>query len=165
MARTIRVKKITSSAYNKYGKVVERQPSEQAFVDNEEVIGWLNVVEFEPDIPRVVHLITEKKREMVLTKLERHTKGMELFVPVSGECVMAFAQAKNPNDPEENPDIDHIEVFEIKDISAFVVNEGVWHWIGFPIGKTASQLVVLKSGSEKDNVDIRDLPEPVHIVL
>ena len=165
MARMIKVKKMTPDAYAQYGKVVELQPSEKAFVENEEVIGWLNVVEFEPDIPRVVHLITEKKREMLLTKLERHTKGMELFVPVGGECVMAFAEAKDPNDPEENPDIDSIEVFAIKDISGFVVDEGVWHWIGFPISETASQLVVLKSGSEKDNVDTRDLPEPVQIVL
>ena len=165
MVRTIRAKKMTPGTYAKYGKVVELKPGEDPFVDNEEVVGWLNVVEFEPDMPRVVHLIMEKRRKMVLTKLERHTKGMELFIPISGQCVMAFAEAREPKDPDEMPNIDTIEVFEIKDISAFVVNEGVWHWVGFPISQTATQLVVLKSGSEKDNVDARDLPEPIQIVL
>lgn len=68
-------------------------------MDSEDVINWLNVVEFEPNIPRVVHLITEKHREMVLTKLERHVKGMELVVPVGGECVMTFAEARDLSEP------------------------------------------------------------------
>lgn len=165
MARTIQVKTLTFNAYSKYGKVVEHKPSEMAFVDNDEVVGWLNVVGFEPEIPRVVHLITEKRREMVLTKLERHNKGMELFVPIDGECVMAFAPGKNYDDPLEMPEMDQIEAFKIEKVAGFVVNRGTWHWIGFPISKTASQLVVLRRDSEQDDVDIKDLLEQIHIVL
>src|SRR5690606_10688097 len=129
--------------------------------DNENLTYWEKVVEFEPEIPRTVGLLTEKRRDMVLTQMERHTKALELFVPIAGECVGCFAEFHDPDDPNETPDFEKVVAFKMDGIAGFVVNRGAWHWPAFPITETATQLVNLRRNTEHDDVDVRPLREPV----
>jgi ureidoglycolate lyase len=101
---------------------------------------------------------------MVLTKMERHTKALEWFIPIDGECVACFAEYGNPDDPAERPDADKVVAFKMDGIAGFIVNRGAWHWPAFPITPTATQLVNLRRDTEHDDVDVKDLEERVEIV-
>lgn len=163
MTRIIRVQPLTEAAFAKYGQLVRLCPSGDPLADNESLTYWEKVVEFEPGINRTVGLLTEKRREMILTKMERHTKALEWFVPIDGECVACFAEFQNPDDPTEIPNPDKVVAFKMDAIAGFVVSRGAWHWPAFPITETATQLVNLRRNTEHDDVEVRELSEPIQI--
>jgi ureidoglycolate lyase len=165
MMRQIRVQPLTDEAFAKYGTLVQRKPYGVPLADNADLTYWEKVVEFEPGIARTVGLLTEKRRDMVLTRMERHTKAKEWFVPIDGECVACFAEFHNPDDPHEVPDASKVVAFNMKGIAGFVVDRGAWHWPAFPLTETATQLVDLRRNTELDDVDVKDLAESVWIVL
>ena len=165
MTRLIRVEPLTDEAFSKYGKLVRLRPDKEPLADNENLTYWEKMVEFEPGISRTIGLLTEKRREMLLTKMERHTKAMEWFVPIDGECVACFAEYYSPDDPAEQPDPSKVVAFKMERIVGFTVNRGAWHWPAFPITETATQLVNLRRDTEHDDVDVKELAEPVEIKL
>ncbi|MCH2596938.1 MAG: ureidoglycolate lyase [Pirellulales bacterium] len=164
MSLKIKAQPITEEAFKPYGKLVRIKPDQEPLADNEDLVYWEKMVEFEPEIPRTIGLLTEKRREMVLTKMERHTKALEWFVPIDGRCVACFAEYHDPNDPDEIPDPEKVVAFEMDNIVGFVVNRGAWHWPAFPITETATQLVNLRRDTEHDDVDVKELSAHVDIV-
>lgn len=165
MARKIRIQPLTDEAFSKFGTLIRIRPDKQPLADNQDLTYWEKVVEFEPGIPRTIGLLTEKRRDMVLTRMERHTKAKEWFVPIDGECVACFAEFHDPNDPHEMPDASKVVAFKMDGIAGFVVNRGAWHWPAFPITETATQLVNLRRDTEHDDVDVKELAEAVEIRL
>jgi ureidoglycolate lyase len=161
--RQIKAQPLTDAAFNKYGTLIRMRPETEPLADNQDLTYWEKVVEFEPGIPRTVGLLTEKRREMVLTRMERHTKAKEWFVPIDGECVACFAEFCDPNDPDEQPDVTKVVAFRMDGIAGFVVDRGAWHWPAFPITPTATQLVNLRRDTEHDDVDVKELAEAVQI--
>lgn len=165
MAHEIAVQPLTDEAFAKYGALVRKRPGTSPLADNPDLTYWEKVVEFESGIPRTIGLLTEKRREMLLTRMERHTKAKEWFVPIDGECVACFAEYHNPDDPGEVPDVDKVVAFKMEGIAGFVVDRGAWHWPAFPITETATQLVNLRRDTEHDDVDVKALAGPVRIVV
>lgn len=165
MTLKIKVQTLTDDAFAKYGELIYHRPAKPPLADNADLTYWEKVVEFEPGIPRTVGLLTEKRREMLLTRMERHTKAKEWFVPIDGECVACFAEYHDPDDPHELPDANQVVAFKMSGIAGFVVSRGAWHWPAFPITETATQLVNLRRDTEHDDVDVKELAEPVEIVL
>lgn len=165
MPRQIEVQALTEEAFAKYGTLIRMKPEATPLADNPDLTYWEKVVEFEPGIPRTIGLLTEKRRDMVLTRMERHTKAKEWFVPIDGQCVACFAEFQNPDDPNETPDVSKVVAFKMDSIAGFVVARGAWHWPAFPITPTATQLVNLRRNTEHDDVDVKDLAEAVEIRL
>jgi ureidoglycolate lyase len=165
MAYEISVQPLTDEAFAKYGMLVRRHPRTSPLADNSDLTYWEKVVEFEPGVARTVGLLTEKRREMLLTRMERHTKAKEWFVPIDGECVACFAEYHNPDDPGEVPDVEKVVAFKMDGIAGFVVDRGAWHWPAFPITETATQLVNLRRDTEHDDVDIKELSGQVRIIF
>lgn len=165
MAIQIAVRPLTEEDFAPYGKLVRFAPDQEPLADNQDLIYWEKMVEFEPEIPRTIGLLTERRREMVLTKMERHTKALEWFVPVAGECVACFAKYQNPDDPEEIPVPADVVAFKMENIVGFVVDRGAWHWPAFPITETATQVVNLRRDTEHDDVDVKELAEEIEILF
>ncbi|HMO83616.1 MAG TPA: ureidoglycolate lyase [Lacipirellulaceae bacterium] len=165
MARTVIVQPLTDDAFRPYGALVHRVPAGVPLADNEALTYWEKVVEFEPGVTRSVGLLTEKRRPMVLTSMERHTKALEWFVPIDGQCVACFAEFHDPDDPHERPDSDRVVAFDMSGIAGFVVARGAWHWPAFPLTETATQLVTLRRDTEHDDVDVKQLDETVEIIV
>ena len=163
MPREIIVKKLTPEAFSKYGKVILLRPREKPFDDSDMAIYWSSVVAMEKNMDHYVSLLVEKKRKLELTKMERHVKCLEFFIPVDGDCVAAFAPGRNPDDPNERPNPEEIEIFRMQGLIGFVVNRGTWHWPAFPLTDTATQLIVMRQNLETDDVEVKDLPEPFTI--
>ena len=165
MAKEIKTQPLTAEAFSQYGKLITLNPDQEPLADNENLVYWEKVVEYEAGIDRTIGLLTEKRREMKLVTMERHTKALEFFIPVDGECVACFAEPTNPDDPDEVPDVDKVVAFKMDGIVGFVVNRGAWHWPAFPVTKTATQLVNLRRDTEHEDVDVKELAEPIDIVL
>jgi ureidoglycolate lyase len=163
--RQIQVQSLSEEAFAKYGTLIRMQPNKEPLADNQDLTYWEKVVEFEPEIPRTVGLLTEKRREMLLTRMERHTKAKEWFVPIDGRCVACFAEFSDPDNPGERPDVSKVVAFEMDGIVGFVVDRGAWHWPAFPITATATQLVNLRRDTEHDDVDVKELSEAIQIVM
>jgi ureidoglycolate lyase len=163
--RHIHIQPLTDEAFAKYGTLIRMRPAKEPLADNQDLTYWKKIVEFEPGIPRTVGLLTEKRRDMVLMRMERHTKAKEWFVPIDGRCVACFAEYKDPDNPAERPDADKVVAFEMDGIVGFVVDRGAWHWPAFPITPTATQLVNLRRDTEHDDVDVKELAESIQIVV
>jgi ureidoglycolate lyase len=163
--RHIHIQPLTDEAFAKYGTLIRMRPAKEPLADNQDLTYWEKIVEFEPGIPRTVGLLTEKRRDMVLMRMERHTKAKEWFVPIDGRCVACFAEYKDPDNPAERPDADKVVAFEMDGIVGFVVDRGAWHWPAFPITPTATQLVNLRRDTEHDDVDVKELAESIQIVV
>jgi ureidoglycolate lyase len=163
--RQIQVQTLTDEAFAKYGTLIRMQPDKEPLADNQDLTYWEKVVEFEPGIPRTVGLLTEKRREMVLTRMERHTKAKEWFVAIDGHCIACFAEYHDPNNPAERPDASKVVAFRMDGVVGFVVDRGAWHWPAFPITPTATQLVNLRRDTEHDDVDVKELDEAIQIVM
>ena len=132
MSHKIAVQPLTDEAFAKYGSLVRMQPGTTPLADNPDLTYWEKVVEFEPGIARTIGLLREKRRDMLLTKMERHTKAKEWFVPIDGECVACFADFQNPDDPAEVPEVSKVVAFKMEGIVGFVVDRGGMALAGFP---------------------------------
>jgi ureidoglycolate hydrolase len=162
---TVKVVPVTAEAFARYGRIVPLVPRQKPLDDNDSLTAWANVMQFEPGQGREVLLLRLKHRPMVLTQMERHVQTFEWWVNVEGECVAAFAEGADLNAPDELPDVDKIVVFNMSGVAGYVVNAGTWHWPAFPLGETATQFVDVRSGTVPDDVDIKNLPQPVTIIL
>src|SRR5262249_47519667 len=114
--REIQIQPLTEEAFAKYGILIRIKPDKQPLADNADLTYWEKVVEFEPEIPRTIGLLTEKRREMVLTRMERHTKAKEWFVPIEGRCVACFAEYSDPDNSSERPDVSKVVAFAMDGI-------------------------------------------------
>jgi ureidoglycolate hydrolase len=165
MAKQITAVPVTVEAFGKYGKLFLHRPQQEPYEDTALSTLWYPLVQHPAGESRTIVLLMEKQRPMVLTKLERHVRTMEIFYCVGGRCVACFAPATNPDDPHEQPPVDRIEAFIMDGVAAFTVERGQWHHPGFPITGTASQFVDIRTGTVEEDVENRDLPEPVAILL
>jgi len=163
MTRQITAVPVTAEAFGKYGKLFFHRPHEAPYADNEAMTVWYPLVEHPAGEGRTILLLTEKRRPMVLTRMERHVRTLEVFYCVQGRCVACFAPAADPDDPDEQPPIDRIEAFIMDGVAAFTIERGQWHHPGFPITDTASQFVDFRTGTEPADVENKDLPEAIDI--
>ncbi|MBI2843019.1 MAG: ureidoglycolate lyase [Armatimonadetes bacterium] len=164
MAKEVKAKQVTDEAFSKYGKLIWAEPKDKPFDENEMLKVWLPLVQHDPGEGRTYLLLTEKRRPMELTKMERHPDTLEVFTCVGGRAVAGFAPGTN--DPSDEPPTDEIEAFLMDGVVAFTINKGQWHWPAFPAGgETCSQIVDFKTGTEDGGVDVHDLPETVKIVM
>jgi ureidoglycolate hydrolase len=164
--RIITPVQVTPEAFSKYGKLfpikyTEKEPVE----DSENLTAWLDVMGFDGGSARTVIMLTVKRRPMVLTQMERHVKTIEWWTMINGRCVAAFAEGKNPNNPDEGPDMDKVVAFYMDGVAAYITNAGTWHWPAFPVTDTATQLVDVKVGTVENDIDIKPLAASVRIVV
>ena len=165
MPRQIKAIPATEEGFRKFGRLVPIEPAMEPIADNENLTCWGKVAEFDP-FERSVYVLTEKRRPMVLTEMERHVGTAEWFTVVAGECVAAFALGTGKLcDENDAPDPDSVVAFKMDGVAAFLVDAGVWHWPAFPITETATQLVDVKTGTVEDDVSSKPLSDTVEIVL
>jgi len=166
MAKMIELQKLTPKAYDgKFGRIVMNRPQDEPLADNENLVYWSKVVDLEKEMDHYVSLLIEKKRPIELVTMERHVKSQEYFIPTEGECVMFFAPGKNPDDPDEHPDPNEIVCFMMQcdGMLGYVIDRGTWHYPAFPLTETAGQMIIMRHNLEHDDVELRNLPEPVTV--
>lgn len=153
---------VTVENFSKYGRLIPLKYQVEPFDDSEALTAWLDVVEFDPEA-RTVILLTEKRRPMEVVQMERHVKTDEWWTVIDGECVAVFAEGKDLNDPNEQPDMDKVVAFNMKGVAGYITKAGSWHWPAFPLTETATQFVNVRKETVEEDIDIKELPGKITI--
>ncbi|MGB9857408.1 MAG: ureidoglycolate lyase [Dictyoglomaceae bacterium] len=135
---------VSSEIFNYYHDVADISS-----LGNEGCVGYLEIKR-------------DFSREFVLEKMERHKNTLEAFIPISGVGIFCLAPA-TPN--KSSPDLDSIEAFWVDGTASFFLNEGVWHWLPYPITSDIRFILLLKKPTVEKDIEIVDLSEKVRIVL
>jgi len=93
---------------------------------------------------------------------ERHMASQELIAPLAGTCLVYVGPAA----PPDRPDPDGFRVFRVDPGRAVILAPGVWHGAPLAVGGPARAIVLLKSGTGRDDTSVARFEEgPVKIRL
>lgn len=151
---------LTSENFEDYGQILSISKGDP-MADTEEFAYWGKVTELTMTEKVSTGFLVCRKREGVVKSLERHVRTPEILIALEGDSLICMAK------PESVVDIDLIEgiqAFRVRQGEAFVMHAGTWHWIPFPINQEESKfLVVFASGTEADDLEVRDLPDTIKV--
>jgi len=99
-----------------------------------------------------VGILTGKRREIRPTRMERHVRTVELLIQLHGDATIYLAKASR-----EVPSPDEVQAFMFKQGEAIALDEGVWHWIPFPLKEECTTLVIYKDGTGSQDYEAHDL--------
>ena len=151
---------LTPENFKDYGQVLSIRKGEP-MADNEEFAYWGKVAELDMTEQVSTGLLVCRKREGNVKSLERHVRTPEILVDLEGDSLICMAKPESVIGADR---IEGIQVFHVRQGEAFAMRAGTWHWIPFPVGREASKfLVVFASGTEADDLEIRDLEDTVTV--
>ncbi len=154
--KSIKAVPLTRAAFRAYGRVLSAV-EEKAAVENEELSYWGKIASAQYGSASV-GLVQCKKRPGRVRKMERHVKTREILVDLDHDSLICVAK---PGDAMEA-----MKAFLVRQGQAFIMDEGVWHCIPFPVGRKQSRfLVVFASGTEEDDLEVKDLQDPVALAF
>ena len=131
--------------------------------DTEEFAYWGKITELEMTEKVSTGFLVCRKREGVIKSLERHTRTPEILVALEGDSLICMARPESLSGADQ---IEGIQAFHVRQGEAFVMHVGTWHWVPFPISQEESKfLVVFASGTEADDLEVRDLADVIKISL
>ena len=96
------------------------------------------------------HLIAHR-RELTLTRIERHLHTPEAFIATDGRSLMVVGAPG-----ETGPD--GLQAFEISAGQAVLLRPGTWHWAPFPLTEAATFLLILRAETSEHDIEMRDVP-------
>ena len=97
-----------------------------------------------------------RPRPKTLLRLERHLHSREALVALEGEAIVCLA----PPQQRSAAGLEGIVAVRVKSGQAFILETGAWHGIPFPVGKKPARfLVIFRSGTGRNDLELRDLPQ------
>ena len=96
------------------------------------------------------HLIA-RRRELTLTRIERHLHTPEAFIASAGRSLMVVG-APGEVDPQQ------LCAFEISAGQAVLLRPGAWHWAPYPLSEAATFLLILRAETSEHDIEMRDVP-------
>lgn len=107
---------------------------------------------------------TVEARPMQFDFLGRHNKTEQLFTPVGGQRSVIVVASSDPNN-DDLPDARRMAAFMVDGGCAFKLHRGIWHTSAFPIGESATFLVVDREGTLEEDYELRDLKTSLGVVV
>jgi ureidoglycolate hydrolase len=96
---------------------------------------------------------------------ERHMRSPELVAPLHGDCLVYAAPAEHPDEPGRAPAPERFRAFRVRSGEAVLLAPGVWHGAPFAAGGPCAALVLLASGSGREDTHVVRFPDtPVAIL-
>lgn len=97
---------------------------------------------------------TAERRPFQFDFMARHLHTMQVFSPlVTSEWITVVA----PPGPAPAPDPDKMIAFRVEGRLPFAYHRGTWHTAPFPLGEWSSYLVVDRTGTLDDDLELVDL--------
>ena len=97
-----------------------------------------------------------RPRPKTLLRLERHLHTREVLVALEGDAIACLA----PPQQSSAAGLDGIVAVRVKSGQAFILEVGAWHGIPFPVGKKPARLLVIfRSGTGRNDLELLDLPQ------
>lgn len=103
-----------------------------------------------------VGVLNLKTRPLTFCELERHVSTPELLVAVKGDVAFPVAPA---NHPGSYPDVHAVEAFRLNQGEAVIMDTGVWHGLPFPLGESATLLVIFREDTPARDFELSNLTE------
>lgn len=104
---------------------------------------------------------TARRFPLPLLELERHVRGSQAFVPLSGARFVVVVAA-----PDAPPDASSLRAFAVSGAQGVVLAPGTWHHA--LLARDAGDFVVLERGApegEPEDCEVRLLEAPVELAL
>lgn len=140
---------LNSETVQQFGEVIEK-PTGEPSVEVEGVQRyWHNVNSLEElGEEGVTGYLEAPRRELKLAKMERHKDTQEAFIPLKGVSVFMLAP------PGEKPNTAEITPFLMDGSKGILLDEGVWHWVPFPLTEEATFALLLKKKTVEKDIEI-----------
>ena len=153
----LQVETLTNNAFAPFGRVLGRPPDDPN-ATREDLDAWLGMSDIYgmEALHPVWSFLEVKRSSMAQNQLERHLQAAEAFVPLQGNSVLMVAPATHEQDPTAGPDENAIRAFLLDGRAGVFLPKGVWHWAPFPIGETATFLLLMDRDI-LDDIEIREI--------
>lgn len=140
---------LNSETVQQFGEVIEK-PAGDPSVEVEGVQRYWHNVNSLVDLGEaaVTGYLEAPQRKFKLTKMERHKNTQEAFIPLKGVSVFMLAP------PEEKPDPSEMTPFLMDGSKGILLDEGVWHWVPFPLTEEATFALLLKKETVDEDIEI-----------
>lgn len=149
---TIKPKKLDAGDFAKFGRILTAYSGEPD-ADDDVVTYWGGVADADFTGPVSAGMLLGHPRRMATSKLERHLSTPEVLVALDGDALLCVGA---PGEPKE------LTAFFVKQGEGVALHAGTWHWTPFPTGdRDCRFLVLFHSGTEKNDLEIRELPEEI----
>lgn len=141
MMRTVKVKKLTRDAFNKYGQFSGAFAEGEYFFDGGYFKFYRDMIQQKLVRETTVSysLARIEKREPLLESLEYHDYCEEMILPLNSDLLMCVAPATGGT---EAP-LDEVECFYIPAGTFIGVKAGVWHGMPFATGEAPADVLCM----------------------
>ena len=149
---------LTKETFKKWGDYVAAGDVDNQ-TQNEAFNHVPDIAVFDLDGPISASILEPKKRENVLTCMERHDKTPEMCVALEHDCIIAVAM-----DKDGKPDETTVETYLLKQGDTVIYHPGVWHWVPYAVNTdTCKHLIVYKYNTGKNDFFMEELYEKIYI--
>jgi hypothetical protein len=105
-------------------------------------------------------VVEGRPRPKMLYRMERHLRTREALVALEGEAIACLAPPQEPG----AAGLEGIVAVKVKTGQAFILEKGAWHGSPFPVGrKPARLLVIFRSGTGRNDLEFRELPQAITV--
>ncbi|MGG4773493.1 ureidoglycolate lyase [Paenalcaligenes sp. Me52] len=162
MTLTLRLEKLDRDTFAPFGDVIEASDKAQHFSINEgntERYHDLANIEPGPDGKAIVSIFRGQPRTLpfTVTMMERHPKGSQAFIPLSGLPYLVVVAEAGPT-----PEVKDLRLFLAQGNQGVNYATGVWHHPLLGLDEVVDFLVIDRKGPG-DNCDVITLSEPALI--
>jgi ureidoglycolate lyase len=100
-----------------------------------------------------VGILTGHQREIKQEMVERHSDTMEILIQLENDAVVFLGKPASSGD-----EVGEIQAFEFNRGEAVALDEGVWHWVPYPVNAAdCKTLVIFKEGTSANDCVIKEL--------
>jgi ureidoglycolate hydrolase len=150
---------LTVENFRDYGSLLHLV-DEEPMNDNEEFQYWGKISSLEMGPTVSTGMVYAHRREPVVRVMERHLDTPEVMVALEGDFIICVGQAS-----DKNENIEGVKAFYVKQGEAFALGKRVWHWAPYPVDSEGCKiLIAFASGTEDNDLELKDLEEPMKVV-
>ena len=147
----LRARPLSEGAFAPFGTLLG-QPACVPSLERGDITFWNNTADLSGLRGSGVtgHLIAHR-RELTLTRIERHLHTPEAFIATTGRSLLVVGEP-GEIDPEQ------LCAFEISAGQAVLLRPGTWHWAPYPLTEAATFLLILRAETSEHDIEMRDVP-------
>jgi len=161
----IRAEPLTEEAFAPFGRVIQR-PRTEPHQASATYVYWDKIMPLDlSGSPAELGFLEALHRPFVASRLERHRKATQTFIPFSTAASVLVVAPGNPDDDDDVPRPEAVRAFLLDGTAGYHLFRGVWHLSPFPIGPVARFVMVVRRDTIVDDQEIIDMDATVEITL
>lgn len=161
----IRAEPLTGEAFAPFGRLIGR-PRTEPHQESAAYAYWDKIIPLDlSGCPAELGFLEARHRPFAVSRLERHRKATQTFIPFSTAASVLVVAPGNPDDDHDRPRPEAMRAFLLDGTTGYHLFRGVWHLSPFPIGPVARFVMVVRRDTIVDDQEIRDLGATVEVTL